>query len=159
MFCVLIYKTIVLTEQIQSITKIDFNNFIDCNILQHSDIYSISSEIKDAITDIIDSYNINWLPFIYFTVCKKYIIKVACQKYKNLIAVLNLIILLRVYNPNKFIFDCIDFLFLWTKIETNKQQILLKLIARYCYQLDLENFRSFFINITVKKQRKKLFQF
>jgi len=156
--CVLIQETLALTKQTRSISKIDFNNFVDSNILQHSENRSTSLKMQNAITDIIDDYNVNWLSFLYFIARKNYVIDAARQENKNSIAALDLVRLLRAHDSNKFISDRIDSLSFWTKIKTNNQQILLRLIARFCYQLDLEDLRNFFINIIVKKRRKKLFQ-
>ena len=127
-------------------------------MLQHSENCPTSLEIQDTITDIIDDYNVNWSPFSYFTADKYYIINAACQENKNLITALDLVRLLRVYNPNNFYSDCIDSLSFWTRKDSNKQQVLLRLAAQYYYQLDLEDLRNFFIEVIVKKYRRELFQ-
>jgi len=156
--CALTHETIALTGQMQPITRIDLNNLIDRGMLQHPDTRPTPSEMEDAITDIIGGHDVNWSPFTYFTARKKYVINAARQEHEDSIAALDLVTLLRAYDPDKFISDCIDSLPPWTRIGTNKQQVSLRLAARYCHQLGLEDLRSFFMDATAKGRRKGPFQ-
>ncbi len=156
--CALTHETIALTRQMLPITRIGLNNLIDSGMLQHPDTRPTPSKLKDAIQDIIGGHDVNWSPFTYFTARIKYVINAARQEHEDSIEALDMIILLRAYNPDKFIYDFIDSLPPWEKIGTNKQQVSLRLAARYCHQLGLEDLRSFFMETTAKGRRKGPFQ-
>jgi hypothetical protein len=156
--CVLMQETLALTEQTRSISKIDLNNLVDSGMLQHPENRPTPLEMQDAITDIIGGHDVNWSPFSYFIARKDYVIDAARQENEDSMAALDLVRLLRAHDPDKFISDRIDSLPSWTRIGTNNQRVSLRLAARFCHQLGLEDLRSFFMDATAKGRRKGPFQ-
>lgn len=155
--CVLTNETLALTGT-RPVSRIDLNDLVNSGMLHHPENRPTPVQLQNAITDIIGGHDVSWSPFLYFVAHKTYVINAVRQEHEDAMAALDLVRLLRAHDPDEFISDRIDSLPSWTRIGTNNQQVSLRLAARYCHQLGLEDLRSFFMNATAKGRRKGPFQ-
>ena len=156
--CTLTEEALGLTEPALPITRTDLTILVQNGMLQHPEARPKPSETQNVITDLIGGYDVDWSSFSYFVAEKDYVINGVRQEYDDLIAALDLVRVLRAFDPDKFISDRVCSLPHWTRTGTDNQQVSLRSAAKYCHQLDLEDLRSFFLEASAKGRTKGSFQ-
>lgn len=115
-------------------------------------------KIQATMIDAIGGYNVDWSPFAAFTAYKKYVINGNRDEDDNLIDALDLVRLLRAYKPDTFMSDLLCSLPWWVRTGTDQQKVSLRMAAKFCHQLGLEDLRGFFMEESTKGRTKGPFK-